>query len=141
MIGIASIIERFESRYLSQYGASSLPSHARALYAMKRCRTQLAPRMLADCAACGQQRVVPHSCGHRSCPHCQHHESQQWIERQLARQVPATYFMLTFTLPASSGSLPGATRARFTPSCSTAPGKRSTSSATTTRSCKAAPVR
>ena len=30
----------------------------------------------------------------------EHHESQQWIERQLQRQVPATYFMLTFTVPA-----------------------------------------
>ena len=99
MITIASIIERFESDYLRQYGASSLPSHARALHAMKRCRTQLAPRMLAHCGACGEQRVVPHSCGHRNCPHCQHHESQAWIERQLATKVPASYFMLTFTVP------------------------------------------
>ncbi|MGH8859175.1 MAG: transposase zinc-binding domain-containing protein, partial [Polaromonas sp.] len=99
MITISSIIERFESDYSEQYGASILPSHARALGAMKRCRTHLAPRMLAHCGACGEQRLVPHSCGHRNCPHCQHHESQQWIERQLKRQVPATYFMLTFTLP------------------------------------------
>ena len=51
MITIASIIERFEADYLRQYGASSLPSHAKALAAMKRCRTQLAPRMLAHCGA------------------------------------------------------------------------------------------
>ncbi len=100
MITIASIIERFEPDYLRQYGASSLPSHTKALSAMKRCRTQLAPRMLAQCGACGEQRVVPHSCGHRNCPHCQHHESQAWIERQLRRQLPASYFMLTFTVPA-----------------------------------------
>ena len=24
---------------------------------------------------------VPHSCGHRSSPHCQHHEIQRWMER------------------------------------------------------------
>ncbi len=100
MITMASIIERFEPDYLRQYGASSLPSHTKALAAMKRCRTQLAPRMLAHCGACGEQRVVPHSCGHRNCPHCQAHESQAWIESQLTRQVPATYFMLTFTVPA-----------------------------------------
>ena len=100
MIPLATLIERFESDYLRQYGASSLPSHTKALGAMKRCRTQLAPRMLAHCGACDEQRVVPHSCGHRNCPHCQHHESQQRIERQLARQVPAAYFMLTFTVPA-----------------------------------------
>ena len=67
---------------------------------MKRCRTRFAPRMLAQCAACGDQRSVPHSCGHRSCPHCQHHDSQVWLQRQLQSLVPATYFLVTFTLPA-----------------------------------------
>ena len=49
--------------------------------------------------------TVPHSCGHRNCPHCQHHEGQQWLERQLQKQVPAEYFLLTFTLPAELRSL------------------------------------
>jgi len=66
---------------------------------MKRCRTRFAPRMLALCEACGEQRSVPHSCGHRACPHCQHHEGQLWLQRQLQLQVPATYFLVTFTLP------------------------------------------
>ena len=56
--------------------------------------------MLAQCTACGDQRSVPHSCGHRACPHCQHHDSQVWLQRQLHSLVPATYFLITFTLPA-----------------------------------------
>ncbi len=48
---------------------------------------------------------MPHSCGHRLCPHYQHHESQQWLERQLKKQVPADYFLVTFTLPAEFRSL------------------------------------
>ena len=100
MIALATIIERFEAEYLRQYGSCSLPSHRNALAAMKRCRTQLAPRMLAHCGACDRERVVPHSCGHRNCPHRQAHKSQAWIERQLQRQVPVSYFMLTFTVPA-----------------------------------------
>jgi hypothetical protein len=48
---------------------------------------------------------VAHSCGHRHCPHCQHHESQQWLERQLKKQLPAQYFLLTFTLPAEFRAL------------------------------------
>jgi len=55
--------------------------------------------MLARCDGCEKQIFIPHSCGHRNCPHCQHHESQQWLERQLKKQVPAEYFLLTFTLP------------------------------------------
>ncbi|MCP4936660.1 MAG: transposase, partial [bacterium] len=46
-----------------------------------------------------------HSCGNRNCPHCQSHECQQWLERQLKKQVPADYFMLTFTIPKELRSL------------------------------------
>src|SRR5699024_7811357 len=43
--------------------------------------------------------------GHRACPHCQHHESEQWLARQLQRQVPGEYFLITFTLPAEFRTL------------------------------------
>lgn len=105
MIALASIIERFEAPYLAQYAHAVLPSQRQALNAMKRCRSTLAPRMLAQCGDCGEQRLVPHSCGHRNCPHCQHHESQRWIERQTQRLVPGSYFLITFTLPAELRSL------------------------------------
>ena len=100
MIALASIIERFEADYLAQYQSAMLPSHRKALAAMKRCRSSMAPRMLAQCSRCDEQRLVPHSCGHRNCPHCQHFESQRWIERQTQRLVPGSYFLITFTLPA-----------------------------------------
>jgi Putative transposase/Transposase zinc-binding domain len=100
MITLASIIERFEAAYLAQYPHAALPSHRQALDAMKRCRTSAAAHMRLQCDGCQAQRLVPHSCGHRSCPHCQHFESQRWIERQTQRLVPGNYFLLTFTLPA-----------------------------------------
>jgi len=100
MIRLASVIQRFESDFLEQYRDRLLPEHTHALAAMKHCRSQASPKMLATCDECSHQSLVPHSCGHRHCPHCQHHESQQWIDRQLARLVPAEYFLITFTLPA-----------------------------------------
>jgi len=96
----STIINQFESEFLTQYAGRILPSHRKALSAMKICRTHLSPRMLAGCSKCDHQIYVPHSCGHRNCPHCQHHESQQWLERQLKKLVPAEYFFPTFTLPA-----------------------------------------
>jgi hypothetical protein len=105
MITLASLIERFEAAYLAQYAHCVMPSQRQALHAMKRCRTTLAQHMLAQCGECGQQRLVPHSCGHRNCPHCQHHESQAWIERQTQRLVPGNYFLITFTLPAELRTL------------------------------------
>ena len=100
MIRLADVIDTFEADFLAHYQDQLTPDHRRALAAMKRCRTQASPKMQAECTACEHRILVPHSCGHRHCPHCQHHESQQWLERQLKKQVPAEYFLLTFTLPA-----------------------------------------
>ena len=103
MIRLSSIIKTFELSFLSQY--QLLPSHRKALSAMKVCRTDQSPMMLTQCDACDEQSYVPHSCGHRNCPHCQAHESQQWLDRQLKRLVPGDYFLLTFTLPAQFRNL------------------------------------
>lgn len=105
MIWLSSIIEQFEEQFLAQYRDTVLPGHQRALSAMKSCRTALSPRMQAQCVECDEPIFVPHSCGHRNCPHCQHHESQQWLERQLKKLVPGEYFLLTFTLPAELRAL------------------------------------
>jgi hypothetical protein len=105
MITLGAIIQRFEADYLAQYPLCARQAQRQALNAMKRCRTQLAAQMLAQCGDCGAQRLVPHSCGHRLCPHCQHHESQAWTERQTHRLVPGNYFLVTFTLPAELRAL------------------------------------
>lgn len=100
MIRLAHIIDRFEADFLTQYRQKIDLGIKRALNAIKQCRTEASPKMQVACAGCEYQTLVPHSCGHRHCPHCQHHESQQWLERQIKKQVPAEYFLLTFTLPA-----------------------------------------
>jgi len=101
MILLSTIINRFESRFWTAY-PHILPGHKKALHVMKRCRQEHGPQMLAQCTDhnCGKMQYIPHSCGHRSCPHCQNHESWQWIENQLGKLLPATYFLITFTLPA-----------------------------------------
>ena len=100
MIRLAAVINTFEADLLATCRDRLRPEHYRALAAMKQCRSEASPKMQVQCSECAHQKLVPHSCGHRHCPHCQHHESQQWLERQLKKQVPAEYFLLTFTLPA-----------------------------------------
>ena len=99
MITLAEIIRRFEADYRARYGHQLTPERGTALRAMQYCRSTMAPHLLAACPDCAERRLIPHSCGHRSCPHCQHHEGEQWLERQRRLQVPAEYFLLTFTLP------------------------------------------
>ncbi len=97
MIILSTLIKQFEASYKAKY--SPLPSHLAAINAMKTCRTSASPQLFVQCRDCENNTLFPHSCGHRNCPHCQAHESQLWIENQLKRQVPANYFMVTFTLP------------------------------------------
>lgn len=77
MIQLSSIIETFEAEFLACYQHALLPSQCQALAAMKHCRTSQSPVMLVQCDDCNSQRFVPHSCGHRNCPHCQHQGSSR----------------------------------------------------------------
>ena len=100
MILVSSLVEKFEADFKQQYSHKLKPQHLKALNAFKYCRTSLSPLMKANCSACQHTQYIPHSCGHRSCPHCQNHESQRWIERQCNKRLPANYFMITFTIAA-----------------------------------------
>lgn len=101
MIPIASILKMYEKDFIRKYQRYLLPGHFKAISAIKNCRGTYSPKMLLQCAdkVCRHQILLPHSCGHRHCPHCQNHETQKWIDKQLQKQVPAEYFMLTFTVP------------------------------------------
>lgn len=108
MIRLAQVIAEFEADFLTQFRHRLSFDQRRALAAIKQCRSPASPMMQVQCEDCDHLRLVPHSCGHRLCPHCQHHESQQWLERQMQRLVPADYFLLTFTLPAEFRALASA---------------------------------
>ena len=103
MIRLSDIVKQFATITRQRY--SLLPSQLKALSAWQICRTDKAPLMQLRCNDCEQPRYAPHSCGHRHCPHCQHHQSQQWLARQLQKQLPTRYFMLPFPLPAELRSL------------------------------------
>lgn len=101
MIPLSKVITEFEHKYVDKYTQSILPSHKNALQVMKNCRSKASPHMLVQCSdpECQEYSFIPHSCGHRNCPHCQSHEGQQWIDNQLSKQLPAEYYLITFTLP------------------------------------------
>jgi len=96
---LSTIIKQFEFDYLQRYTKTLLPSHRKALSRLKDCRSEYSPRMKLSCSDCEKLAYLPHSCGHRSCPHCQQHESQAWIDQQLSRCVKGNYVMITFTVP------------------------------------------
>jgi len=74
-------------------------THRKVISAIRHCRSGHYGHSLSQCPRCGGHHRVHHSCGNRHCPQCQHHTTQQWLQRSLARQLPGPHFLLTFTVP------------------------------------------
>ena len=96
---LASILDSYNEPFMAKYGSRLLPSHRRAIDAIRRCRTPEAGQLLVQCTDCGYATWQPRSCGHRSCPQCQNHETSLWLDRQQQKLLPVDYFLATFTLP------------------------------------------
>jgi len=96
---LASILDQYHDAFQAKYGSRLLPGHLRAIEAISRCRTPEAGQLLVQCIDCGHAMWRPLSCGHRSCPQCQNHETSLWLDRQQKKLLQVDYFMATFTLP------------------------------------------
>ena len=98
---LAELIDRFGPQLLRTHGGQ-LSAEARfALKAMRHCQRAAGPHWLAHCSGCEACIAGPHSCGNRSCPHCQHGISDAWRQRHIERLLPVDHFLVTFTLPAA----------------------------------------
>lgn len=95
-----TLVDTYAAELIAQHAHRLLPSQLAALSAFRICRSSMSPRMELACHDCTEHSYLPHSCGHRHCPHCQAHESQRWIDQQSQKLIPGNYFMVTFTLPA-----------------------------------------
>lgn len=102
---LAAIIDQYYDRFIQKHGQTTLPGHRQALRSISRCRTPASGEFYVQCPDCHHGRWQPLSCGHRSCPKCQNHEADQWIDRQQEKLLPVLYFMVTFTLPYELRSL------------------------------------
>jgi len=94
-----AIIQRYQRPFMSTYGARLEHRHHQAMAATRHCRTERYGEMRLRCVPCGIDATRFHSCGHRSCPRCQNHDTSLWLERQQQKLLPVDYFMVTFTLP------------------------------------------
>jgi hypothetical protein len=73
--------------------------HWKVLRAIAACHTSALGGHQYQCAHCGKEHFVPHSCGNRHCPSCQKLNGAQWLEHQVENLLPIPYFHGVFTLP------------------------------------------
>jgi len=102
---LASLLHQYQPELTSKQAERLLPGHLRAMGALQCCRTPDAGQIRLQCPDCSETQSHPHSCGHRSCPRCQNHETSLWLDRQRTKLLPVEYFMVTFTLPRELRSL------------------------------------
>jgi hypothetical protein len=98
MIEVADILRLHGSAY--QQANFLLPSQAKVLQDLVRCRTAASGGHLHECDRCGHQLYSYHSCGNRHCPKCHAAQTERWLQKQRQRLLPCPYYFLTFTLPA-----------------------------------------
>ena len=100
MGAIQEIFRRHGHAYRAQFGETMPASHARVIEAIIDCRSAASGSILYQCEDCAEPHVAARCCGNRHCPVCQQGKAEAWLSRQLDRQLPTPYFMLTFTVPA-----------------------------------------
>jgi len=96
---LAAIINQYRDAFMEKYGHNALPGQLKAMDAISRCRTPDSGELYIKCPGCRHAEWHPLSCGHRSCPKCQNHDTSRWIDRQTDKLLPVQYYMATFTLP------------------------------------------
>lgn len=98
MTTMRDIFQAFAKESLERFPHLPL-SHRKTLSAIQQCQSGYYGHSLYQCQGCGGQHRVNHSCGNRHCPQCQHHQTQQWLQHHLDKQLPGPHFLITFTVP------------------------------------------
>lgn len=96
---IQDLFRTHGAHYLERFGHAMPTVHKTVIEDLMACRTEANGCVLYQCEGCGEPQLTPRCCGNRHCPGCQQHKGYAWLARQLERQLPTPYFMLTFTVP------------------------------------------
>jgi Putative transposase/Transposase zinc-binding domain len=102
---LSDICTRYRERFIARHAKQTSEAQWSALNALQGCHTEQYGTLNLACQACSQEAIRYRSCGHRFCNQCQQHSTQQWLERQTQKLLPAEYYLVTFTLPFELRSL------------------------------------
>lgn len=99
MTTMADVFRTYGAEYLTKYKGRIPSQHLKTIKAIRQCRTEALGGQLWFCEDCKEYHYSYHSCQNRHCPNCQNERADEWIEKQNDLLLPATYFLVTFTLP------------------------------------------
>lgn len=99
MTSIREIFSTFGPEYLQRYATTMPSTHRKVIAAIMTCRTEACGIAFYQCDGCAEPQQFFVSCGNRHCPTCQYTKTQQWLQKQITRQLPGHHFLVTFTVP------------------------------------------
>jgi hypothetical protein len=102
---VGALLRQHGPAFLAEYEATLTDQQRRAFRDLAACRTEALGGQLWQCAHCGEQRLVYHSCRNRHCPTCQGGERAAWLQREARWLLPVEYHHVVFTLPAEVAAL------------------------------------
>jgi len=74
------------------------PEQSKAFFAITSCRTDILGSHADYCESCEHIQISYNSCRNRHCPKCQGSKQQAWVQNQLAKLLPVSYFHVVFTI-------------------------------------------
>ncbi len=74
-------------------------AHRQVFSAIHQCHSEHSGHRLSQCHSGGAHHRVHHACGHRHCPPCPQHTSQQWLQHHLERPLPGPPLLRPFPVP------------------------------------------
>jgi hypothetical protein len=77
----------------------------KAFHAIRSCRTPKLGMHINHCKSCNHSEVLFNSCRNRHCPICQGSKQHEWVQAQLKKLLPVSYFHVVFTLPHELNSI------------------------------------
>ena len=99
MPSLGEVMTRHGEAYLRQYAERILPSHRRAIQAIRQCRTEALGGHVYRCAHCEKNVYSYHSCKNRHGPSCHQKQTETWITKRQTELLPVPYYHVVFTVP------------------------------------------
>jgi hypothetical protein len=101
---VADIFRAHGEHYRENHSLSS--EQRKAMKDIVLCRTAALGGHVDVCDnGCGYMRISYNSCRNRHCPKCQSLQSAKWLDGQLTRMLPTSYFHVVITFPHRLNSL------------------------------------
>jgi hypothetical protein len=105
MTSIHEIFTTFGPEYLQRYASAMPKTHRKVVDAIMACRTEACGIAFYQCESCDASHQLYRSCGNRHCPTCQYNKTQQWLEKQIGRQLPGHHFLISVYGPTTAAFL------------------------------------